>query len=269
MTRKIIIDTDPGQDDAVALLLALASPEELDILGIVAVAGNVGLAQNAKNALMVVELSGRTDVPVYAGCARPIRRPLVTAEHVHGPTGLDGPDLPDPTMTLQDQHGVDFIVETLRGRLGHGHALHPRAADQRRHGAGQGARHRAAHPRDRDDGRRLFRGRQHHPCGRVQRLCRSGGRRHRADRRNPGHDDSARRHPRRADLPAPPRRLRRPRQRAGKAVAQMLDSPSASTSRNTAARARRCTTPASSPGCSSPICSRGARSTSRSRRRAN
>ncbi|SDB22313.1 nucleoside hydrolase [Bauldia litoralis] len=114
MTRKIIIDTDPGQDDAVALLLALASPEDFDILGIVAVAGNVGLAQNAKNALKVVELSGRTDVPVYAGCERPIRRPLVTAEHVHGPTGLDGPDLPEPTMKLQDQHGVDFIVDTLR-----------------------------------------------------------------------------------------------------------------------------------------------------------
>ncbi|MEP0323969.1 MAG: nucleoside hydrolase [Nitratireductor sp.] len=114
MTRKIIIDTDPGQDDAVALLLALASPEDFDILGIVAVAGNVGLAQNARNALKVVELSGRTDVPVYAGCERPIRRPLVTAEHVHGPTGLDGPDLPEPTMKLQDQHGVDFIVDTLR-----------------------------------------------------------------------------------------------------------------------------------------------------------
>lgn len=114
MTRKIIIDTDPGQDDAVALLLALASPEDFDILGIVAVAGNVGLAQNARNALKVVELSGRTDVPVYAGCERPIRRPLVTAEHVHGPTGLDGPDLPEPTLKLQDQHGVDFIVDTLR-----------------------------------------------------------------------------------------------------------------------------------------------------------
>lgn len=114
MTRKIIIDTDPGQDDAVALLLALASPEELEVLGIVAVAGNVGLAQNTRNALKVVELSGRTDVPVHAGCERPIRRPLVTAEHVHGPTGLDGPDLPEPTMKLQDQHGVDFIVDTLR-----------------------------------------------------------------------------------------------------------------------------------------------------------
>ena len=113
MARKIIIDTDPGQDDAVAILLALASPQEIDVLGIVAVAGNVGLAQNAKNALKVVELSGRTDVSVYAGCARPMMRELVTAEHVHGQTGLDGPDLPEPDSTLEDQHGVDFIIETL------------------------------------------------------------------------------------------------------------------------------------------------------------
>ncbi|WP_316355562.1 nucleoside hydrolase [Devosia sp.] len=113
MPRKIIIDTDPGQDDAVAILLALASPEELDVLGIVAVAGNVGLHYNAINARKVVELSGRRDIPVYAGCARPMRRHLVTAEHVHGETGMNGPDLPDPTIPLQDQHGVDYIIDTL------------------------------------------------------------------------------------------------------------------------------------------------------------
>ena len=113
MPRKIIIDTDPGQDDAVAILLALASPEELDVLGIVAVAGNVGLHHNANNARKVVELSGRRDIPVYAGCARPMRRHLVTAEHVHGETGLNGPDLPDPTIQLQGQHGVDYIIDTL------------------------------------------------------------------------------------------------------------------------------------------------------------
>ena len=89
--RKIIIDTDPGQDDAVAILLALASPEEIDVLGITAVAGNVPLELTAKNARIVCELAGRTDVPVYAGCDRPLNRPLVTAEHVHGKTGLDGP----------------------------------------------------------------------------------------------------------------------------------------------------------------------------------
>lgn len=112
MTRKIIIDTDPGQDDAVAIFLALASPE-LEVLGIVAVAGNVGLHHNANNALKIVELAGRADVPVYAGCARPIRRHLVTAEHVHGETGLNGPDLPNPKTALQAQHGVDYIIDTL------------------------------------------------------------------------------------------------------------------------------------------------------------
>jgi purine nucleosidase len=113
MSRKIIIDTDPGQDDAVAILLALASPAELEVLGIVAVAGNVGVEQNAINALKVVELSGRKDVAVYSGCARPIRRHLVTAEHVHGDTGLNGPDLPEPKLQLERRHGVDFIIETL------------------------------------------------------------------------------------------------------------------------------------------------------------
>ncbi len=112
--RKIIIDTDPGQDDAVAILLALASPEDLDVLGITAVAGNVPLDLTAKNARIVCELAGKVDVPVYAGCDRPLGRDLVTAEHVHGKTGLDGPDLPDPTMSLQDGHAVDWIIDTLR-----------------------------------------------------------------------------------------------------------------------------------------------------------
>ena len=112
--RKIIIDTDPGQDDAVAILLALASPEEIDVLGVVAVAGNVPLPLTEKNARIVCELAGRPDIAVYAGCDRPLKRKQVTAEHVHGKTGLDGPELPDPTMPLQDTHGVEFIIETLR-----------------------------------------------------------------------------------------------------------------------------------------------------------
>lgn len=114
MPRKIIIDTDPGQDDAVAILLALASPDEIEVLGITAVAGNVPLELTAKNARIVCELAGRTDVPVYAGCDRPLNRALVTAEHVHGKTGLDGPVLPDPQMPLAEGHAVDFIIETLR-----------------------------------------------------------------------------------------------------------------------------------------------------------
>lgn len=112
--RKIIIDTDPGQDDAVAILLALASPEDIDVLGITCVAGNVPLALTAKNARMVCELADKADVPVFAGCDRPLGRDLVTAEHVHGKTGLDGPNLPDPVMPLQDKHAVDFIIDTLR-----------------------------------------------------------------------------------------------------------------------------------------------------------
>ncbi len=112
--RKIIIDTDPGQDDAVAILLALASPEEVEVLGITAVAGNVPLELTAKNARIVCELAGHTEVPVYAGCDRPLNRPLITAEHVHGKTGLDGPVLPDPQMPLAQGHAVDFIIDTLR-----------------------------------------------------------------------------------------------------------------------------------------------------------
>lgn len=112
--RKIIIDTDPGQDDAVAILLALASPKDIEVLGITAVAGNVPLNLTQKNALIICELAGKANVSVYAGCDRPLARPLVTAEHVHGKTGLDGPVLPDPVMALQDGHAVDFIIKTLR-----------------------------------------------------------------------------------------------------------------------------------------------------------
>ena len=110
--RKIIIDTDPGQDDAVAILLALASPE-LDVLGITAVAGNVSLKLTEKNARKICELAGKSETKVFSGAIRPMVRPLVTAEEVHGKTGLDGPDLPEPKMPLQKQHAVDFIVETL------------------------------------------------------------------------------------------------------------------------------------------------------------
>ncbi len=112
--RKIIIDTDPGQDDAVAILLALASPEDVEVLGITCVAGNVPLDLTTRNARIVCELAGKTDVKVFAGCDRPLGRALVTAEHVHGKTGLDGPDLPEPTMPLADGHAVDFIIDTLR-----------------------------------------------------------------------------------------------------------------------------------------------------------
>jgi len=112
---QIIIDTDPGQDDAVAILLALASPE-IEVLGITAVAGNVPLKLTEKNARKICELAGRPDIKVFAGAIRPLVRQLVTAEEVHGKTGLNGPELPDPQMPLQKQYAVDFIVETLMQR---------------------------------------------------------------------------------------------------------------------------------------------------------
>ena len=116
MTRlPIIIDTDPGQDDAIALLLAAASPE-LELLGVTTVAGNVPLALTTLNARKVMELAGRRDVPVCAGADRPLDVPLVTAEHVHGDTGLNGVDLPEPTLPVDPRHAVDFIIQTLRER---------------------------------------------------------------------------------------------------------------------------------------------------------
>lgn len=112
--RKIIIDTDPGQDDAVAILLALASPEDLDVIGITTVAGNVPLDLTTRNARIICELAGKPQTRIFAGCDRPLAHELVTAEHVHGKTGLDGPVLPDPTMPVEDQHAVDFLIDTLR-----------------------------------------------------------------------------------------------------------------------------------------------------------
>ena len=180
-TTKIIIDTDPGQDDAVAILLALASPE-LEVLGITAVAGNVPLKLTEKNARKICELAGRPDIKVFAGAIRPLMRPLVTAEEVHGKTGLNGPQLPEPKMPLQKQHAVDFIIETLmRAGQRHGHAVPARPADQHRPGADSRAEDRAAHQADRADGRRLLRGRQCHADGRVQHLCRPACGRHRAE----------------------------------------------------------------------------------------
>ena len=108
----IIIDTDPGQDDAVAILAALGSPD-LEVVGITTVGGNVPLDLTTKNALILVEVAGRTDVPVFAGHAGPKDRPLVTAENVHGKTGLDGANQPDPKTRAQQQHAVDFLIETL------------------------------------------------------------------------------------------------------------------------------------------------------------
>jgi purine nucleosidase len=111
--RPIIIDCDPGQDDAINLLLAFSAPEELDILGITTVAGNVPLQLTERNARLICDIAGRDNVPVFAGCARPMERELLTAEKIHGKTGIDGVDIVEPRQPLEKQHAVDFIVETL------------------------------------------------------------------------------------------------------------------------------------------------------------
>ncbi|QCJ01086.1 nucleoside hydrolase [Agrobacterium larrymoorei] len=118
MARKLIILTDPGQDQAAPILMFLGQPQSFDVLGLVATAGNINLANTINNCLKLLELAGRPDIPVFAGCVHPLVRPLVMAEHVHGPTGLDGPDLPSPSILAQDQHGVDFIIDTVRAHPG-------------------------------------------------------------------------------------------------------------------------------------------------------
>lgn len=113
MARPIIIDCDPGVDDAIALLLALAHPTELDILGITTVAGNVPLHFTSQNALKICALAN-ANIPVYAGCPRPILRTLETATDVHGATGLQGPELPEPLHPLMVQHAVAFLITTFQ-----------------------------------------------------------------------------------------------------------------------------------------------------------
>lgn len=114
--RQIIIDTDPGQDDAVAIMLALGRPDALEVIGVTAVAGNVGLALTANNSLKLLELASRADIPVYAGAAAPLMVPLETAEYVHGATGLNGWDFPDPVTPLRPEFAPDFIVEAVMSR---------------------------------------------------------------------------------------------------------------------------------------------------------
>ena len=112
MTTPILIDCDPGHDDAVALLLALASPE-VELVGVTTVSGNQTLAKTTANALRVLELVGRGDVPVAAGADRPIRRDLFVAAYVHGESGLDGPALPDPQGKPLPADAADFIAERV------------------------------------------------------------------------------------------------------------------------------------------------------------
>jgi inosine-uridine nucleoside N-ribohydrolase len=117
MTTPIILDCDPGHDDAVALMLAVASPE-LELVGVTTVSGNQTLPKTTVNALRLLELVGRSDIPVHAGAAGPLVREQHVAADVHGESGLDGPDLPQPTTTAKAQHAVDFLAEQIRARDG-------------------------------------------------------------------------------------------------------------------------------------------------------
>ncbi len=111
--RRIIIDCDPGQDDAVALFLAFASRDELDIAGVTTVAGNVPLELTERNARMMCDIAGVDDIGVYAGCNRPMKYELETAEYIHGKTGIDGVDVFEPETPRSEGHAVSFIVDTL------------------------------------------------------------------------------------------------------------------------------------------------------------
>ena len=117
MSRKVIIDCDPGHDDAVAILLAAGSPE-VELLAITTVAGNQTLDKTSLNARRVCSVAGIHDVPVAAGCDRPLLRELVTAGEIHGESGLDGPEWPEPAVPLAREHAVDVIVERVMAAPG-------------------------------------------------------------------------------------------------------------------------------------------------------
>ena len=112
MPNKIILDCDPGHDDAIAMLLAWGSPE-IDLVGVTTVMGNQTIEKVTRNALSVARVAGITGVPFARGAHRPLVRQIEVAESIHGKSGLDGPRLPEPTMELDPRHAVDFIIDTI------------------------------------------------------------------------------------------------------------------------------------------------------------
>ena len=108
--RKVILDCDPGHDDAFAIMLAA---QHLDLLGVTTVGGNGFLENTTRNALQVLDVIGRSDVKVYPGHAGPSTKELVIADNVHGKSAMDGPQLPPPSKSAESKHGVDFIVDTV------------------------------------------------------------------------------------------------------------------------------------------------------------
>ena len=114
MQRKILLDCDPGHDDAVAMMLAWGNPS-IELLGVTTVGGNQTLDKVTRNALSVATVVGMHDVPIAAGCRLPLVRPVEIAPDVHGDSGLDGVELPEPAVELDPRHGVDLIIETIMG----------------------------------------------------------------------------------------------------------------------------------------------------------
>jgi purine nucleosidase len=112
MSRKIILDCDPGHDDAIAMILAWGNPE-IDLVGVTTVMGNQTIEKVTRNALAVARVAGITGVPFARGAHRPLVRAIEVAESIHGESGLDGPRLPEPTLTLDPRHAVDFIIDTV------------------------------------------------------------------------------------------------------------------------------------------------------------
>lgn len=112
-TRNVILDCDPGHDDAIAIIIAASKRSHLKILGMTTVAGNVAVEKNTVNALKICELLN-LDVPVHQGAVRPMVKQSEIAPEIHGETGMDGPELPEPSKTQENQHAVDFIIETVK-----------------------------------------------------------------------------------------------------------------------------------------------------------
>ena len=124
MTRKIILDCDPGHDDAIAILLAYGNPE-IDLLAITTVVGNQTLDKVTRNALAVARIAGMTGVPIAAGCPRPLVREISTAAEIHGESGMDGPTLPEPNLQVDERHAVDLIIDTVMSHDAHTVTLVP------------------------------------------------------------------------------------------------------------------------------------------------
>lgn len=112
MPHKIILDCDPGHDDAIAILLAHGNPE-IELLAVTTVVGNQTLDKVTRNALAVARIAGMTGVPIAAGCHRPLVREITTAANIHGESGMDGPTLPEPTLQVDGRHAVDLIIDTV------------------------------------------------------------------------------------------------------------------------------------------------------------